>query len=996
MQILKIGSSEVLTFFDSGANVNLIDGDIAIRENLPCITNKPTSLSVVGGNQIRTEYGQYQFSLGPTPKNEFHTLSCLGMDSVTSDFSKYDLSEIVDEYRRYSTNPNKSTPLPPYAAGSAVKLLIGIKNNKLDPTLIEILPSGIGVYESPFVDIFGSNIIFAGPHAIFTRENQSLESHLSQAVFKLRTMAHDFTNPSRELPVRLIANKQENIYFYPTPISDQDLTEAGGQVEPEEDLEHKVEQLILDRKSPGRSWNSCSVHASRIPISKIRELVDQDDIEQLVTYRCEKCSRCEECKKTPRLTAISLQEAREQKIIEDSVKIDLTNKKVQVILPFLKNPNVFLSEKHQSSSNLKQARRVYISQCKKSELDKAGTRLTHAELIERGFMVKLVDMPTDCQKLINDAPFRHYYPWFIVSKEDSISTPRRIVVDPSRTGLNQILPKGENRIGTIPDIIIRNRTKPIGWASDISKMYNQLRLDKSAYPFSLFLYHDSLSESIEPDTYVMVRAWYGVVQTGQQAGYALDHLAVLGKKEFPLAPDCIARDRYVDDILPGADTTEEVEEQISQVKQLLSTAGFSLKYVIKTGDKPGESASSDGTTIKMLGYKWDTVLDSLHPGISELNVNRKVRGVQRPNPNPITSEKDAEDLLSTSTLSRRVIVSKIAEFFDPIGLWEPLKLQLKLHSSRLNKLPWDQRLPPEEESFWKTKLVEFVKFRDLSAPRCTIPPDSMSCSGIRLICMSDAAASAGGAAVYAGRKLLDGLWTCRLLASRSKLMSATIPRNELSAIMMMAELAFVVKKSLGSRVERIIYLTDSTIAMCWMHNINIKLRAFTFARVEASRRLIQMTTGSEEIPLYHIEGSTNLADLLTKHHDLTIDDLSSESSWQKGHSWMNLNEEEMNLTRYEDLKLDNKSSSEVITECFAEPFVPDSDQGKYSSHGVIRDQSLSKYPDGDQFTMIFKMLSPSRNTIMFNRPIIWIQLNPLPPPHQHDKIWMGKGFNNFE
>ena len=213
--------------------------------------------------------------------------------------------------------------------------------------------------------------------------------------------------------------------------------------------------------------------------------------------------------------------------------------------------------------------------------------------------------------------------------------------------------------------------------------------------------------------------------------------------------------------------------------------------------------------------------------------------------------------------------------------------------------------------------------------------------------MSDAAACAGGAAVYAGRKLKNGLWTCRLLASRSKLMSATIPRNELSAIMMMAELAFVVKKSLGSRVERIIYLTDSTIAMCWMHNINIKLRAFTFARVEASRRLIQMTTGAEEIPLFHIEGSTNLADLLTKHHELTIEDLSTDSSWQKGHSWMNLNEDQMNLTKYEDLKLDKKSSSEISTECFAEPFIPDSDQGKYGSHSIQLDHLISECLDDD-------------------------------------------------
>ena len=122
------------------------------------------------------------------------------------------------------------------------------------------------------------------------------------------------------------------------------------------------------------------------------------------------------------------------------------------IFPFLKNPNTYLAEKHQGPSNFRQARRIYMTQYKKNEL------------VKHGFMVKLLDMPIDCQKLVQEAPFNHYYPWFIVSKNDSISTPRRIVVDPSCTGLNQILPKGENRIGTIPDIIMRNRTKPVGWA----------------------------------------------------------------------------------------------------------------------------------------------------------------------------------------------------------------------------------------------------------------------------------------------------------------------------------------------------------------------------------------------------------------------------------------------------------------------------------------------------------------------------------------------------
>ena len=51
----------------------------------------------------------------------------------------------------------------------------------------------------------------------------------------------------------------------------------------------------------------------------------------------------------------------------------------------------------------------------------------------------------------------------------------------------------------------------------------------------------------------------------------------------------------------------------------------------------------------------------------------------------------------------------------------------------------------------------------------------------------------------------------------------------------MAELAYVTSKSLEERVDEILYSTDSSIALALMLNTNIKLRAYTFARVQASR-----------------------------------------------------------------------------------------------------------------------------------------------------------------
>ena len=100
-------------------------------------------------------------------------------------------------------------------------------------------------------------------------------------------------------------------------------------------------------------------------------------------------------------------------------------------------------------------------------------------------MKKLRDCDEDLQNFIKNIAFQHYNPWRIVLKEDSISsTPVRMVVDPRMTSFHLLLAKGENRLGYIFDIIVRNRYRQNAWSSDISKLYNQLHLDISALPYS--------------------------------------------------------------------------------------------------------------------------------------------------------------------------------------------------------------------------------------------------------------------------------------------------------------------------------------------------------------------------------------------------------------------------------------------------------------------------------------------------------------------------------
>ena len=68
----------------------------------------------------------------------------------------------------------------------------------------------------------------------------------------------------------------------------------------------------------------------------------------------------------------------------------------------------------------------------------------HQELVEKDFRKRLVDFDKEKQDFIMNAPFQHYNPRRIVLKEDSISIPVRMVVDPTMTSFNLLLAKGEN------------------------------------------------------------------------------------------------------------------------------------------------------------------------------------------------------------------------------------------------------------------------------------------------------------------------------------------------------------------------------------------------------------------------------------------------------------------------------------------------------------------------------------------------------------------------
>ena len=946
MQLLCFGNQKVLTFYDSGANQNIVQAKLAKDAGFLKLSSNPVAIGVAGGGQIVTKHGQYMAVLGPCQDGRSFSLDCQAVAQITRHFPLVNLGPIIDEAR---TSFPDNTRFPPEIGGDEVKLLVGIRQTELAPRLLITLPSGVSVFESKMTDAFGSNTCFGGPHEVFTNAYRTLGINFQDSSIQtIQTLFTEVATAYINSPWAFVQDEcipcdqkqllesrpPEQPYFTPLMVDlaaevAPDILTHQSEEGKHSDIESKLEAIIdsdlhtgqesvhlvdfcengMVMEGPGESIDmveSYQTHLTErhihchhaeicdtphhcykalIPLSKLKGLVDEMDIPDVTDFRCDVCSNCTTCRMSACLKTKSLQESFEQGVIEKSVQLDADNDRVLVTLPFIKDPVQYLTNKHGGPDNLKQALSVYKSQCMKSPEIKEQLRKTHQDLVDQGFMHNIADMDPEKQSLVYKAPFRHYYLWRAVFKESSASTPVRIVVDPTATGLNCILAKGSNMLGRIPEVLLNFRANRFAWCSDISKMYNRLQLDDSALPYSLFLWHPSLDVNTPPEIYVMTSAWYGVSSTGNQANVAVDRLWELYADELPKAVTPLSKDRYMDDVDSGADTREEVNEQVTQVTDCLRRGGFATKFVAHAGEAPPEKATVDGVSVGVLGMKWYTEEDTIGLSFSPMNLEKKVRGVKKVAKLDVTTPEGIRTAFARGLMTRATILGRVAEFYDPVGWFEPLKLQMKLLLTTLNQLEWCTPVPADQAEPWVELFTLMEDAIQLRIPRCVKPADANN--KMRLLCISDASDRAGGCAIYGGFLLPDGKYSCSLLCARSRLMRNTVPRNELEAILLCAETSLMVQSGLQGRVEDVRYFTDSNIAMCWILNTQKRLRMWTHNRVKEIRNAIRwVVNGEEQVPLFYIHSNMNIADLLTKPYTLSVDSVGPTSDWQLGLPWM--------------------------------------------------------------------------------------------------------------
>merc|ERR1711978_811190 len=168
MQKLRLGDMECLVLYDNGANANMVQDSMARFLELQVVDQYKLAVSGIADVEVGT-CGAYKLILGSTQEGYSHEVIAQATPQITAKLPKYDLGEINQEARA-SGLVSEQTKLPPSVGGTQVRLLLGLKDARLQPKFLFELDSGIAVYKSPFTDIYGSDLCYGGPHESISRQ----------------------------------------------------------------------------------------------------------------------------------------------------------------------------------------------------------------------------------------------------------------------------------------------------------------------------------------------------------------------------------------------------------------------------------------------------------------------------------------------------------------------------------------------------------------------------------------------------------------------------------------------------------------------------------------------------------------------------------------------------------------------------------------------------------------------------------------------------------
>ncbi|XP_033221033.1 uncharacterized protein LOC117175435 [Belonocnema kinseyi] len=418
---------------------------------------------------------------------------------------------------------------------------------------------------------------------------------------------------------------------------------------------------------------------------------------------------------------------------------------------------------------------------------------------------------------------------YAIIKQSSLTTKLGTVFDASAktsngNSLNDILMVGPNIQQELFSLLIRFRSHIFAITADIEKMYRQILVNENDQKFQNILWQENSHQPVK--IFRLKTVTYGTSSASFLANRTLVQLADDECGSYSCASVALREDFYMDDLISGARTIEEAKQLIAELMTVTRKGGMNLRKWVSNVPELIRSLSKDfsdtyfsldlGDTTKALGVYW--------------------------NPNPDSFFYTVKQSRLDAPVTKRNILSEIAELFDPLGLLGPVILTPKILMQNLWQLNigWDESVPPEIEESWLDLKQNLALLREIEINRKIVVDNYVS---LQMHGYCDASEKAFAACIYVRSSDKRGMYFTQLVCSKSRvapLKTLSLPRLELCAAVLLSKLYSTVSQALRRlHIEKTIFWCDSTITLHWINSPPNTLKPFVGNRVAEIQSLTQ-------------------------------------------------------------------------------------------------------------------------------------------------------------
>lgn len=446
----------------------------------------------------------------------------------------------------------------------------------------------------------------------------------------------------------------------------------------------------------------------------------------------------------------------------------------------------------------------------------------------------------------------HYLSHHGVIKEDSLTTPLRIVFNCSQKGpqnapsLNDAIFRGPNLLPEITQLLLRFRLNKFVVIADIKKAFLNVGLHEDDRNYTRFLWP---KDPTNPKSELMTLRYKTVLFGSSASQYLLNavikhHLE--GLPESTTAKN-LARNTYVDNLMCSTNDQAELHEFYEEATEIMNKAHLPLAgWTSNDTEVLGKIPEKDcerRQEVSVLGMKWNLERDSIRLNSCEIEVTE---------------------------LTKRKVLKGLASQYDPIGLVSPVLLKGKLFVRQLcqQNLEWDTKLSDEDSEKWREIAAEFKRLYTIEFPRSTLITGRVT-----IHAYSDASSKAYGAVVYG----VQGGKTALLIA-KSKIAPQgvlTIPKLELTAVVLSARLINYVEETFLKEfhIDEIHIYSDSQVALGWINSAK-SLPTYIQNRVDEIKKRVPNAV------VHYVNTKENPSDVLSR--GCTAKQLQENKLWLNG------------------------------------------------------------------------------------------------------------------